>query len=66
MRHRKENSVSERFRSYKIQKAVEGPLQRDTEEKKRSSFLDEHMRVIPGGSSTESTELRRGVETRER
>lgn len=51
--------MSERVRSYKTQEKAEGPLQRDVEEKKRGSFLDEYTRVILGDSKTESTELRR-------
>lgn len=57
--------MSERVKSYKTQEKAEGPLQRDVEEKKRGSFLDEYGRVILGDSKTESTELRRGMKARE-
>ena len=58
--------MSERVRGYKTREKAEGPLQRDAEEKKRVSFLDEYMQVILGDSRTESTELRRRMQAREK
>lgn len=48
-RHRKENSVSERVRSYKTQGEDKGSLLRDVEEKNRDSFLDEYIWVGESG-----------------